>query len=87
MDEEEKNEFIDYLNDLDKKADTLDASVHLYAIEEAILNNVDVPLDNIYNCVRKDYNAIMNVLVKMLMIKQYYINILKKKNAIIYLIF
>ena len=56
MDEEEKNEFIDYLNDLDKKADTLDASVHLYAIEEARLNNVDVPLDNIYNCVRKDYN-------------------------------
>lgn len=56
MDEEVKNEFIDYLNDLDKKADTLDASVHLYAIEEARLNNVDVPLDNIYNCVRRDYN-------------------------------
>lgn len=56
MDEEINNEFIEYLNDLDKKADTLEPVVHLYAIEEARLNNVDIPLDNIYNCVRKDYN-------------------------------
>lgn len=56
MDEEINNEFIEYLNDLDKKADTLEPVVHLYAIEEARLNNVDIPLDNINNCVRKDYN-------------------------------
>ncbi len=57
MDEEAKKEFVKYFNAFAERTDTLEFSALLCVIEQARANKIDIPLDGIYDCIRKDYNA------------------------------
>lgn len=56
MDEVNKMSLIEYFNTFDKEAEKLECFEYLYIIELKKIINVDVPLNKIYDCVRRDYN-------------------------------
>ena len=60
MTEEVKNKLIKCLNSYDEKSNFISNTIHLLVIKEALINGLNIPLDNIYKHIREDYKKNTN---------------------------